>query len=192
MKLIVGLGNPGRKYQQTRHNLGFLLIDRLATHAGATAAREECQALVQKVPLADSPYLLAKPLTYMNLSGQAVSALVARYSVNVTNELLIVSDDVALPIGRLRLRAQGSAGGHNGLKSIIAELGTQQFPRLRLGIQPEQQIEDLANFVLTKFAASERDIVEAMLTRAEEAINIWLAEGSERASAFANAKVIDG
>ena len=186
MRLIVGLGNPGRKYEQTRHNLGFLLIDRLAALAGATVEREDSDALAQKVRLADQPCLLAKPQTFMNLSGQAVSRLVAKHFVEVKSDLLVISDDVALPLGKLRLRARGSAGGHNGLKSIIAQLGTQEFARLRLGILTESPIEDLADFVLGRFESSERVAVEDMLERAEKCVLAWLQEDIERAQASVN------
>ncbi len=186
MKLIVGLGNPGRKYERTRHNLGFLLIDRLAERVNASVSREDCAALAQKVTLADRPCILAKPQTYMNLSGQAVACLVKKHCIDVSQDLLVVFDDVALTLGKLRLRANGSAGGHNGMKSIIAQLGTQQFPRLRLGIQPADPIEDLAEFVLAKFDGSERAVVEEMLAQAETAVISWLQDGIERAMASTN------
>jgi peptidyl-tRNA hydrolase, PTH1 family len=190
VKLIVGLGNPGRKYELTRHNLGFMLIDRLAARSGANAPREDCDSLVQKVVLADKPCLLAKPQTYMNLSGQAVSRLIAKHYIDVARDLIVVSDDVALPVGRLRMRARGSAGGHNGLKSIIAQLGSQDFARLRLGIQPETITGDLADFVLARFESAEREIVDSMLERAEEAVIVWLQEGTDRAMAFTNKQAL--
>ena len=188
MKLIVGLGNPGRKYERTRHNLGFLLIDRLAERAGVTSYREDCEALVQKAVLADQACLLAKPQTFMNLSGHAVSRLVAKHYIEVSRDLLVISDDASLPVGKIRLRARGSAGGHNGLKSIIAQLGTQDFARLRLGIQSESPVDDLADFVLAKFTTSEHQSVEAMLERAEGAVLTWLLEGIEQAMANANSE----
>lgn len=190
MKLIVGLGNPGRKYERTRHNLGFLLIDRLARSVDALVAREDCAALVQKVSLASHTCLLAKPQTFMNLSGQSVAQLVHKHQLEATRDLLVAYDDIALPVGRLRLRANGSAGGHNGMKSIIAQLGKDSFPRLRLGIKPENAnaISDLADFVLDRFENSETDLIDAMLARAEEVVLHWLQNGIEKSMAFANAE----
>jgi peptidyl-tRNA hydrolase, PTH1 family len=189
VKLIVGLGNPGRKYELTRHNLGFLLIDRLAARTNANGPREDCESLVQKAVLASVPCLLARPQTYMNLSGQAVARLVAKHYIDVARDLIVIVDDVALPLGRIRIRARGSAGGHNGLKSIIAQLNTQDFTRLRLGILPDSPIDDLADFVLSRFESSEREQVNNMLELAETAVMTWLQEGIDRAMAIANSSM---
>lgn len=163
-----------------------MLVDRLADKLGKTINREECKSLVEKVRISDSLCLLVKPQTFMNLSGQAVSCLVSKHYVDPSQSLLVIVDDVALPIGKLRIRAKGSAGGHNGLKSIISQIGTQDFPRLRLGIKPETEVTDLADFVLDRFDSSERLLVESMLDRAEAAITKWLEEGIDKAIAFAN------
>lgn len=186
MKLIVGLGNPGRKYEKTRHNLGFMLLDRLSQVAGADFNREECEALTAKASLAETLCVLAKPQTFMNLSGRSVQCLVKKYYVDPATDLLIVSDEVALPIGRLRMRAKGSAGGHNGLKSIIGLIG-QEFARLRLGIKPEGEIVDLADFVLDRFDPSEKELLEQMLERGVQAVETWLQSGIDKAIAVANA-----
>lgn len=186
MKLIVGLGNPGRKYEKTRHNLGFMLVDRLAEVAGADFSRKECEALTTKTSLSETICVLAKPQTFMNLSGKAVQCLVKKYCIDPSADLLIVSDEIALPMGRIRMRAKGSAGGHNGLKSIISLIG-QDFARLRLGIKPEAEIVDLADFVLDRFDASEKEALEHMLERGVQAVEVWLQRGIEKAIAVANA-----
>lgn len=186
MKLIVGLGNPGRKYEHTRHNLGFLLIDRLIAQNTLISSRTECEAIVTKVSLADQICLLAKPQTFMNLSGKAVSCLAAKHHIETDNNLLVLFDDVALPVGKLRVRPSGSAGGHNGIKSIIAELHKNVFPRVKLGIKPTEPILELADFVLSRFDSSEKDLVDQMLSTGEEAVMVWLKQGIDKAMAFAN------
>ncbi len=187
MKLIVGLGNPGRKYEYTRHNLGFLLIDRLIAQSAVISSRTDCEAIVTKVSLADQTCLLAKPQTFMNLSGKAVSCLAAKHHIETDTNSLVLFDDIALPLGKLRVRPSGSAGGHNGIKSIIAELHKNVFPRLRLGIKPAQPILDLADFVLSRFESNETDFVNQMLSMGEEAVIVWLKQGIDKAMAFANA-----
>lgn len=181
MKVVVGLGNPGEKYAATRHNIGFLIVDALAEAAGRAVKLSECQALTGRIQLAGASVLLVKPQTYMNLSGQAVAALCAKHDADPTTDLLVVVDDVALPFGKLRLRPQGSAGGHNGLKSLIAKLGTQQFSRLRVGIQPEHQIGDLADFVLAKFNAVEQKELRTVIDTARDAVETWTAQGIDAA-----------
>lgn len=184
--LIVGLGNPGRKYENTRHNLGFLLIDRLIEKASVISSRTECEAIITKASLADRNCLFVKPQTFMNLSGKAVLCLAKKHHIEPAKNLLVVFDDVAISIGKLRLKPSGSAGGHNGMKSIIAEIQTNVFPRLRLGIKPLEPIEDLADFVLSRFNKNETDLVDEMLKRAEETAMIFLQEGIDKAMAFAN------
>src|ERR1044071_7851985 len=147
MKLIVGLGNPGREYEETRHNFGFMLIDRLMARAGGRRFREESGAKVAEATLAGERVLLVKPQTYMNLSGGAVKPLLARYGDGDLANLIVVSDDMALPFGMMRVRGRGSAGGQKGLKSIIERLGSDQFARLRLGVKPDHPLSDLASFV---------------------------------------------
>lgn len=173
MFLIVGLGNPGEKYARTRHNCGFLVIDELARRAGREVRTPECQALTTKATLKGAEVLLVKPQTFMNLSGVAVVALMRKYSLTA-QDILIISDDVALPLGKLRLRATGSAGGQNGLKSIIKEIGTQAFARLRLGIAPDHPVTNLSQFVLGEFSKSEREILDETIITAADAVEALL------------------
>lgn len=180
MKLIVGLGNPGPEYECTRHNLGFLLVDLLAERSGARVTRPEDQALVGRGRLAGTAIAIAKPQTFMNISGESVKALAARYEVR-PQDILVAVDDIALPFGRIRLRRNGGAGGHNGLKSIIARLGTQDFPRLRLGIAPDHPVQDMARFVLQPIPRSAREEVDRMLWTAADAVESFLIDGIDRA-----------
>ena len=185
--LIVGLGNPGAEYAETRHNLGFMLVDRLAREAGAQVKRRECRALVGRALLEGLKVELVKPQTYMNLSGEAVACLLARQTgAQPERSLIVISDDLALPFGTIRLRARGSAGGHNGLKSIIAALKTDEFMRLRIGIQPAHPVGDARRFVLDEFARGERAEVEKILERSAEALRAVLRDGIDRAMAQYN------
>ena len=152
--LVVGLGNPGRKYEPTRHNIGFMVVDALAARLGATAWRDEQRAAVARVRVDDHTLVLAKPQTFMNESGQSVRSLAAYYKI-VPAQILVVADDLDLPFGRLRLRPHGSPGGHNGLRSIINQLGTQEFPRLRMGIGRPARGEPI-DYVLSPFEPAER------------------------------------
>ena len=183
MRLIVGLGNPGAQYEWTRHNLGFLLIDLLAREANALVKRKECQALVGRAQLEGETVELVKPQTYMNLSGEAVAGLVAKHDLKAAlpQSLIVVSDDLALPFGALRLRESGSAGGHNGLKSIIAALKTDAFIRLRIGIQPAHPLGDTASFVLQEFPRGQKAEVEQVLARSAEALRAVLRDGLAKA-----------
>ena len=177
MKLIVGLGNPGREYRETRHNVGFMIVDEIARRHGLSWAMAPSQvpdAFVTKRYGAD-PLLLAKPLTYMNRSGDAVAAL-ARYYDIAPADLLIVIDEAALPFGKLRARPRGSAGGHNGLKSIVERLGTQEFPRLRLGVGRGDGRRDLADHVLATFEPEERTELEPVIARAADAAEMFAVE----------------
>jgi PTH1 family peptidyl-tRNA hydrolase len=184
MRLIVGLGNPGSEYEWSRHNLGFMLIDKLASDAGAIVKRRECRSLVGSASLEGQRVRLAKPQTYMNLSGEAVACLIAKYEMSdVAESLIVISDDLALPLGSLRLRARGSAGGHNGLKSIIGTLGTSEFVRLRIGIQPE---DDAKGFVLDEFRRGQRREVKEVLERSAEALRAVLRDGIAKAMSLYN------
>jgi peptidyl-tRNA hydrolase, PTH1 family len=189
MKLIVGLGNPGREYEMTRHNLGFMLIDRLLGRAGGRRFRSESSAKVAEVELAGQRVLLAKPQTYMNLSGDAVRPLLDRYGEGKPASLLVASDDVALPFGMIRVRARGSAGGQKGLKSIIERLGTQEFARVRLGVKPDHPLDDLSRFVLSPIRNRDHAQLEETLERAVDAVTVILSEGVERAMARFNERV---
>ncbi len=177
MSLIVGLGNPGKEYEWTRHNLGFMLIDKLRSAAGSGKYLRECQALTARAEIEGAAVKLVKPQTYMNLSGDAVSCLLAKQKSETDKDLIVISDDLALPFGSIRIRAKGSAGGHNGLKSIIASLGSNEFTRLRIGIQPEHPISDSKRFVLDSFPTAARPDVEKILERSAEAIRAILRDG---------------
>jgi PTH1 family peptidyl-tRNA hydrolase len=178
MRLIVGLGNPGAEYEWTRHNLGFLLIDKLAGDAGIAVTSKECRSLVGRGAIEGSAVKLVKPQTYMNLSGEAVACLMRKHHLEEPAEnLIVISDDLALPFGTIRIRARGSAGGHNGLKSIIAATGTNEFIRLRIGIQPDHPISDTKRFVLDTVPRAVRSEVEKILERGAEALRTILKDG---------------
>jgi PTH1 family peptidyl-tRNA hydrolase len=178
MILIVGLGNPGTEYEWSRHNLGFMSIDKLSEETGIVVERRECQSVVGAGEIEGSRVKLVKPQTYMNLSGEALACLVARHKLAEPGEnLIVISDDLALPFGTIRIRARGSAGGHNGLKSIIGQLGTNEFTRLRIGIQPEHPINDSKRFVLDTFPRATRAGVEKILERSTEALRAILKDG---------------
>ena len=176
MKLIVGLGNPGRRYEGTRHNVGFEIVDLVARRHGADweSGPRGAEALVARWRGGDA--VLAKPLTFMNLSGAAVVALLQFYKVDLA-DLLVVVDDVNIPLGRLRARPEGSAGGHNGLKSLIASLGSQEFARLRVGVGRGDDRRDLADHVLARFDATERATVAETVDRSADAVELFVAEG---------------
>ena len=180
MKLIVGLGNPGREYRETRHNIGFAVADTLADRWRVEDQwRERFDALQIKTGAGDASVLLAKPLTFMNLSGESVSAMAGFYKIEPADVLVIV-DEAALPLGRLRARRDGSAGGHNGLKSVIQHLGTQAFPRLRVGVGRGTDGRELSNHVLGRFEPAERDTVSAAVLRAADAAEMFISDGIER------------
>ncbi|HEV2914629.1 MAG TPA: aminoacyl-tRNA hydrolase [Pyrinomonadaceae bacterium] len=188
MRLVVGLGNPGAQYAWTRHNLGFMLVDWLAREAGAAVKRTECRSLVGRALIEGERVELVKPQTYMNLSGEAVACLLRKHELRDTGpgSLIVISDDLALPFGTIRLRARGSAGGHNGLKSIIAALRTDEFIRLRIGIQPEHPVSDTRRFVLDEFPQSARADVEKILERSADALRAVLRDGIDKAMAQYN------
>ena len=180
--LIVGLGNPGKEYESTRHNLGFMLIDKLAHDEGIAVSRRECSSLVGRGEIEGVKTKLAKPQTFMNLSGHAVSCLLAKVnSESPLKQLIVISDDLALPLGKIRIRERGSAGGHNGLKSIVAAVGTLEFVRLRIGIQPEHPISDSKRFVLDPFAKSERAVVIEAIDQSAQAIRTIIRDGALKA-----------
>lgn len=180
--LIVGLGNPGSDYAATRHNLGFMLIDKLAEHERIVVKRRECNSIVGQGEIEGVVTKLAKPLTFMNLSGGAVSCLLQKVeSDEPVKQLVVISDDLALPIGKIRIRERGSAGGHNGLKSIIAAIGTDEFIRLRIGIQPEHPLSDAKRFVLDTFSRSEQPVVEETLKMSADALRTIIRDGALKA-----------
>jgi len=180
VKIVVGLGNPGKQYDGTRHNVGWMVLDRIADRAGWTGrGKTRDDAIAVRGRWADTDLVLVKPLTYMNLSGLAVRKVLAREHVPMA-DLLVVVDDFALPLGKLRLREEGSAGGHNGLKSIIAEMGTQKFSRLRIGIgEPGQNVVD---HVLSRFQGDEQAALERVLGAAADAVEDWTQDGAARAA----------
>ena len=186
--LIVGLGNPGKEYESTRHNLGFMLIDKLAHDEGISVNSRECSSLVGRGVIEGTRTKLVKPQTFMNLSGHAVACLLAKIESETERigQLVVISDDLALPIGKIRIRERGSAGGHNGLKSIIASIGTNEFIRLRIGIQPEHPISDSKRFVLDSFARSERTIVEETIAQSADAIRTIIRDGALKAMSLFN------
>jgi len=183
--LIVGLGNPGREYEKTRHNLGFMLVDLLADQSRSQVKREECRSLVGRAEIENQKVELAKPQTYMNLSGEAVKCLILKDDRSV-EKLVVISDDLALPFGTIRIRPKGTHGGHNGLRSIIECLGTQDFIRLRIGIQPEHPLENTKNYVLSNFSAAEFETVEKVLQDSANAIRAVVTDGVEKAMAKFN------
>jgi PTH1 family peptidyl-tRNA hydrolase len=187
MFLIVGLGNPGAEYQWSRHNLGFMLVDTLAREEGLEINRRECNSHVARLELEGSAVKLVKPQTYMNLSGEAVNCLLRKHHLLAQGgSLIVISDDLALPFGKIRIRERGSAGGHNGLKSIIAAAGTSGFVRLRIGIQPEHPVEDSREFVLASIPRVDRVAAKEILERGAAALRAILREGVIKAMAQYN------
>lgn len=177
MKLIVGLGNPGIEYQFTPHNLGFLAIDRIANNLGVEIRNRQCRALTARAVIAGQPVILAKPETFMNLSGVSVRELVAEYQVDVKSDLIVIYDELDLPLGAIRIRTRGSSAGHNGMESILGALGTDEFLRVRLGIAPDRKITDGVKFVLTPFRKAQLKVVDEVLDIAAEAVEVILKEG---------------
>ena len=188
MKLIVGLGNPGIEYQFTPHNLGFLAIDRIAQQCGVEVRNRQCRALTARAVIGSEPVLLAKPETFMNLSGISVRELVAKHELRPEADLIVIYDELDLPLGMIRIRQRGSSAGHNGMESLIGALGTQEFLRIRLGIAPERKISDGVKYVLTPFRKKELKVVDEVLDTAAEAVNVILKEGPAAAMSRFNRK----
>lgn len=189
MKLIVGLGNPGREYAGTRHNVGWWAVDHLADAWGFDRWRKDGAALVTSGRVAGKAVRLMKPQTFMNLSGNALAPYVRREAWSAAEDLMVILDEVALPLGRVRLRASGSPGGHNGLKSIEAALGSREYPRLRIGIKPseaERTVGDLADFVLAPFGKTEAATVRDVLVLVRGGVELWIREGIVAAMNLAN------
>jgi PTH1 family peptidyl-tRNA hydrolase len=188
VKLIVGLGNPGIEYQFTPHNLGFLTIDRIASDRGIEVKNRQCRALTARAVIGSDTVLLAKPETYMNLSGLAVRELLAKHDLG-PEDLVVIYDELDLPLGRIRIRQRGSSAGHNGMESVIGALGTQEFVRVRLGIAPERKIRDGVKYVLTPFRKAQLKTVDGVLDSAAEAVQLILSEGVAVAMNRFNRKV---
>ena len=195
MKLIVGLGNPGIEYQFTPHNLGFLAIDRIAHGLGVEVRNRQCRALTARAligskTIAGEPVVLAKPETYMNLSGESVRELVERYQADPAKDLIVLYDELALPFGSIRVRERGSAGGHNGVKSIISHLGgSQEFLRIRLGVAPEYKLTNGRDYLLSPMRKAQQPLAEEALEASSEAVRMILTLGASAAMNRFNQKV---
>ncbi len=178
--MVVGLGNPGERYEGTRHNVGFSVLDSLASSLDVRIGREECRSLIGRTRIGDSVVELVKPMTFMNLSGEAVACLLAKGERTLANTI-VVYDDIALPLGVLRIRPKGTHGGHNGMRSIISQTESEAFTRVRVGIMPDHPINDVSDFVLGRFASSEHVALKEATTRAVEAVEVIIRFGIEKA-----------
>ena len=181
MKLIVGLGNPGSEYQFTPHNMGFLAVDRIAEQCGVRVNNRHCRAQTARTRLAGHEVVLAKPETYMNLSGASVSELVREYQAQPEQDLVLLYDELDLPFGSLRVRPRGRSAGHNGVESVIATLGTQELMRIRMGVGPDYPVGDGARYVLSQFKKAQLAVVDQVLDEAAEAVGVILADGVQAA-----------
>jgi PTH1 family peptidyl-tRNA hydrolase len=181
VKLIVGLGNPGIEHQFTPHNMGFLAVDRIAEQCGVRVNNRHCRAQTARTRIAGHEVVLAKPETYMNLSGQSVSELVREYQAQPEEDLVLLYDELDLPFGSLRVRPRGRSAGHNGAESVIAALGTQEITRIRMGIGPDYPVGDGAKYVLSQFKKSQLPVVDQVLDQAADAVRVILADGVQAA-----------
>lgn len=181
MYMIAGLGNPGKEYNNTRHNIGFAFIDALAQEYDINVMDVKLKALTGKGMIGGQKVLLVKPLTFMNLSGESIRPLADYYKVDPESELIVVSDDITLSPGGIRIRKKGSAGGHNGLKNIIGQLGTENFKRIRIGVGEKPKGYDLADYVLGHFSKEEQPLMQEGITKAKEALNLILAGNMDQA-----------
>jgi len=179
MFLVAGLGNPGEQYAATPHNMGFLVVDMLAARHGIRVTRKECQALVGQGTIGGKSVLLAKPQTFMNLSGVAIRPLVERNHIALS-DLIVVYDELDLPWGTLRIKPKGSGAGHNGAKDVIEKLGTQEFPRIRLGVHPSHRLTSGAGYLLSRFSRQQSETLDELVGRAADAAESIIAEGVEK------------
>ena len=177
VKLIVGLGNPGIEYQFTPHNLGFLAIDRIAGSLGVEVRNRQCRALTARAVIGGETVLLAKPETFMNLSGVAVRELIQEYDAKPESDLIVIQDELDFPLGTLRIHTRRSSAGHNGIESIIGALGTQDFLRIRIGVAPDRKVGDGAEYLLAPMKKKDLEVVDGVLDTAEEAVKAILQEG---------------
>jgi peptidyl-tRNA hydrolase, PTH1 family len=177
VKLIVGLGNPGIEYQFTPHNLGFLTIDRIANSLGIEVRNRQCRALTARTTIADEPIILVKPETYMNLSGLSVGELVAEHQVDVQRDLIVIYDELDLPLGTIRIRQRGSSAGHNGMESILGALGTDEFLRVRLGVAPDHKVVDGVKYLLAPFRKAQEKAIDELIDLGAQAVEVILKEG---------------
>lgn len=181
MYVIAGLGNPGTKYENTRHNIGFMVIDAVAEKNHISVTEKKHRALIGKGMIGGERALLVKPQTFMNLSGESIREIIDYYKIEEKTELIVISDDISLPPGALRIRKKGSAGGHNGLKNIILHLGHDEFQRIRLGVGEKPSGYDLADYVLGHFNEEDRALIRESVEQAAEAVEVMMAEGADRA-----------
>jgi PTH1 family peptidyl-tRNA hydrolase len=181
VKLIVGLGNPGVEYQFTPHNLGFLAIDRIANEYGVEVRNRQCRALTARLVIGSETVLLAKPETFMNLSGIAVRELLSKLEVRLEEDLIVIQDELDFPLGTLRLQRRRSSAGHNGIESIINAVGTQDFLRIRMGVAPGHKIEDGMSYLLAPFRKAQLKVVDEMLDVAADAVKAILTDGAAAA-----------
>jgi len=179
MFLVAGLGNPGERYAATPHNLGFLVVDRLAARHSIRMTRMECQARIGQGTIGAKPVLLAQPQTYMNLSGVAVKPLLQKNEL-LPADLILIYDELDLPWGSLRVKPKGSAAGHNGITDVIAKLGTSEFPRIRLGVHPGHQLQSGADYLLSRFTRQQTETLDAFIDHAADAAESVIAEGVEK------------
>lgn len=189
MYIIVGLGNPDRQYQNTRHNIGFDVIDAIADKNHITVGERKHRALIGKGFVGGQKVVLVKPQTYMNLSGESVREVIDFYKVDEKSELIVISDDVSLDVGQIRIRKRGSAGGHNGLKNIILHLGHDEFHRVRMGVGEKPQGYDLVDYVLGHFPKEEREIMDESAKRAADAVEMMITDGADAAMNRYNKKI---
>ena len=189
MYIIAGLGNPGREYQNTRHNIGFDVIDMLAGQEHIDVLEKKHKAVIGKGVVAGQKCILAKPQTFMNSSGESIRALLDYYKSDGTEELIVISDDISLDVGQIRVRKKGSAGGHNGLKNIIANLGHDSFIRVKMGVGEKPKGWDLVVYVLGRFSAPEREVMDQAAERAAEAIRTIITQGADAAMNEFNRRV---
>jgi PTH1 family peptidyl-tRNA hydrolase len=192
VKLIVGLGNPGIEYQFTPHNLGFLAIDRIAGDLGVEVRNRQCRALTARVAIGGETVLLAKPETYMNLSGLSVRELVQKHEALPESDLIVIQDELDFPLGTLRIHARRSSAGHNGIESIIGALGTKDFLRIRIGVAPERKVIDGQGYLLAPMRKAELEIVDGVLNTAADAVKAILTEGPAAAMNRFNRKEVEG
>jgi peptidyl-tRNA hydrolase, PTH1 family len=181
VKLIVGLGNPGIEYQFTPHNVGFLAVDRIAGEQGIEIRNRQCRALTARTQIADVPVLLAKPETYMNLSGMSVRELLAKNDLKPESDLIVIQDELDFPLGALRIRRRRSSAGHNGIESIIGALDTNDFLRIRIGVAPEHKVSDGKEYLLSPMRKAQLKVVDEMLEVAAEAVKVILSDGEATA-----------
>jgi len=177
VKLIVGLGNPGIEYQFTPHNLGFLAVDRIAQQCGVEVRNRQCRALTARATIGSEAVVLAKPETFMNLSGLSVRGLVTEHQVSPEADLIVLQDELDFPLGTLRLQRNRSSAGHNGIESLIGALGTQDFLRIRMGVAPDRKVDDGMSYLLSPMRKAQLKVVDGMLDTAVEAVKIVLTEG---------------